>query len=215
AGDLARHARHSLHQRQPGVRAHEGHRGGIRGRRGARCARRSGAARARRAARGRRRRGGVPGLRRGPVRHRAEPDRRRRADAQPVRPDPGARYAPASVVSELVAVVTGAGSGIGRAIAVALAEHGYRLALLDVVPGAEILECDVADPERVAEAFGAIDTHFGRVDLLVNNAVVPVPRAHPEDLALADWRRTLDVNLTGYFLCAQAAGKRMIADGRG
>jgi NAD(P)-dependent dehydrogenase (short-subunit alcohol dehydrogenase family) len=77
------------------------------------------------------------------------------------------------------------------------------------------VECDVADPERVAAAFAAVDERFGRIDLLVNNAVIPVPRVHPEDLALSDWQRTLDVNLTGYFLCAQAAGRRMIAAGRG
>jgi NAD(P)-dependent dehydrogenase (short-subunit alcohol dehydrogenase family) len=126
-----------------------------------------------------------------------------------------------------VAVVTGAGSGIGRAIAASLAEQGYRLVLLDVEVeqaretagllrgGTAVFDCDVAEPERVAAAFAAIDEGFGRVDLLVNNAVVPVPRVHPEDLALADWQRTLDVNLTGYFLCAQAAGRRMIAAGRG
>jgi NAD(P)-dependent dehydrogenase (short-subunit alcohol dehydrogenase family) len=67
----------------------------------------------------------------------------------------------------------------------------------------------------VAAAFAAVDERFGRIDLLVNNAVIPVPRVHPEDLALSDWQRTLDVNLTGYFLCAQAAGRRMIAAGRG
>jgi NAD(P)-dependent dehydrogenase (short-subunit alcohol dehydrogenase family) len=126
-----------------------------------------------------------------------------------------------------VAVVTGAGSGIGRAIAASLAEHGYRLALLDVdaeraretaelVRGAAApFDCDVAEPERVADAFVAIDEHFGLVDLLVNNAVVSVPRVHPEDLALSDWQRTIDVNLTGYFLCAQAAGRRMIEQGAG
>ena len=129
-----------------------------------------------------------------------------------------------------VAVVTGAGSGIGRATAVSLAEQQYLLALLDVdvehaeetatlVRGSGLdalaVECDVADPERVAAAFAAVDERFGRIDLLVNNAVIPVPRVHPEDLALSDWQRTLDVNLTGYFLCAQAAGRRMIAAGHG
>ncbi len=129
-----------------------------------------------------------------------------------------------------VAVVTGAGSGIGRATALSLAEQQYLLALLDVdlehaeetttlVRGSRLdavaVECDVADPERVAAAFAAVDERFGRIDLLVNNAVIPVPRVHPEDLALSDWQRALDVNLTGYFLCAQAAGRRMIAAGRG
>ncbi len=129
-----------------------------------------------------------------------------------------------------VAVVTGAGSGIGRAIAIALAEHDYRLALLDVAvePAAEtaaladrsgaetaVFDCDVSDPDRVAAAFAGIDERFGGIDLLVNNAVTPVPRVHPEELALRDWQQSLDVNLTGCFLCAQAAGRRMIAAGRG
>lgn len=126
--------------------------------------------------------------------------------------------------------MTGAGSGIGRAIASALAEQRYQLALLDIDSErvgetvelvrrsgarASAFDCDVADHERLANAFAAIDKSLGRVDVLVNNAVVPVPRVHPEDLALSDWQRTIDVNLTGYFLCAQAAGRRMIAAGRG
>jgi NAD(P)-dependent dehydrogenase (short-subunit alcohol dehydrogenase family) len=129
-----------------------------------------------------------------------------------------------------VAVVTGAGSGIGRAIAVMLAEQRYRLSLLDIDgeraretaelvqrSGAEAdaFDCDVADPDRVADVFTGVDERFGGVDLLVNNAVIPVPRMHPEDLPLSDWQRTLDVNLTGYFLCGQAAGRRMIAAGHG
>ena len=129
-----------------------------------------------------------------------------------------------------VAVVLGAVWGMVRATAVWLAAHKARLGVLAVaVAHAEetttlvrrsgldalAVECDVADPARVAAAFAAVDERFGRIDLLVNNAVIPVPRVHPEDLAPSDWQRTLDVNLTGYFLCAQAAGRRMIAAGHG
>lgn len=131
-----------------------------------------------------------------------------------------------SNVAARTVLITGAGSGIGRAVALALGAEGARLALLDIdhaaaekvaaeLDGALALACDVAQQAQVRAAFAAVEEHFGGVDVLVNNAIAPVPRAHPEDLELERWEHSLRVNLTGYFLCAQEAGRRMIATGHG
>ncbi len=117
-----------------------------------------------------------------------------------------------------VAVVTGASRGIGLAIARALAAAGSSLVLAarsslaevsDVVSarGAAFLaqECDVTQEEDVAALFTALKERFGRVDILVNNAGVSHPVRSVEELSLADWRRNLDTNLTGMFLCTRAA----------
>jgi NAD(P)-dependent dehydrogenase (short-subunit alcohol dehydrogenase family) len=125
-----------------------------------------------------------------------------------------------------VVVITGAGSGIGRVVALALAGKGARLALLDIdgraaeavageVDGAIAVACDVAEHAQVEGAFALVEERLGGVDVLVNNAIAPVPRSHPEDLELERWEHSLRVNLTGYFLCAQEAGRRMIAAGNG
>ncbi|GAA3026809.1 SDR family oxidoreductase [Kitasatospora albolonga] len=120
-----------------------------------------------------------------------------------------------------VAVVTGAGSGVGRAVALELAAHGWRLVLagrradaLDAVAAeaaspALAVPTDVTDPAAVDALFDAAVSAYGRVDLLFNNAGsfgTPTP---VEDLAVADWRAVVDLNLTGAFLCAQAAFRRM------
>ena len=133
-------------------------------------------------------------------------------------------------LTDRVAVVTGAGGSLGRAIAVGLAEAGASLALLDVQPdalqataemvrGADrpvvALPTDVASEAAVEAAFVAIDAAFGRIDILVNNAAAPVERVVPEAFPLDAWERSLAVNLTGYFLCARAAGARMVPAGRG
>ena len=133
-------------------------------------------------------------------------------------------------LSGRVAVVTGAASGIGQAIAVGLARHGARVVAADINEtglgvtaerirgeGGEAIAiiCDVADEAAVARLFEAADTTFGRVDILVNDAFVSVVRATPEDFPLAAWERSIAVNLTGYFLCAREAGRRMIAQGGG
>jgi NAD(P)-dependent dehydrogenase (short-subunit alcohol dehydrogenase family) len=118
----------------------------------------------------------------------------------------------------MIAVVTGAGSGIGRAAARALHAEGWELvlagrredALRETLSDATIVPTDVtqaADVERLFEA-------AGEVELLFNNAGVSVPAA-VQDLALTDWQRVVDTNLTGVFLCAQAAFRAMIAHGRG
>ncbi|MFI5528251.1 SDR family oxidoreductase [Kitasatospora sp. NPDC051853] len=120
-----------------------------------------------------------------------------------------------------VAVVTGAGSGVGRAVALELAAHGWRLVLagrraaaLDAVAAeaaspALAVPTDVTDPAAVDALFDAAVSAHGRIDLLFNNAGsfgTPTP---VEDLAVADWRAVVDLNLTGAFLCAQAAFRRM------
>ncbi|MEU0623036.1 SDR family oxidoreductase [Streptomyces rubiginosohelvolus] len=122
-----------------------------------------------------------------------------------------------------VAVVTGAGSGIGRAVALALASGGWSLALAGrrAEPLAETaaaagdtealcVTTDVTDADEVAALFTAVRDRFGRLDLLFNNAGTFGPGGVPlEDLAVADWRAVVDVNLTGAFLCAQAAYRLM------
>ncbi|WP_304169012.1 SDR family oxidoreductase [Phenylobacterium aquaticum] len=125
--------------------------------------------------------------------------------------------------TDKIALVTGAGSGIGRASAQALAKAGWRVAL--VGRRAEALAAtaatdpdrlvpfpgDVADPEAVRAVFAATEARFGRLDLVFNNAGTGAPPVPFEDLDLAAWRRVVDVNLTGAFLCAQAAFRIMKA----
>lgn len=122
-----------------------------------------------------------------------------------------------------VAVVTGAGSGIGRAVAVELLRAGWAVALAGrrpqtleetgaLVPDGERLavRTDVARPEDVAALFAATVERFGRVDLLFNNAGTFGPGGVPvEELSYDAWRHVVDTNLNGAFLCAQAAYRQM------
>ena len=120
-----------------------------------------------------------------------------------------------------IALVTGAGSGIGRAAAVALAGEGFtvvlagrRLAALDSAAteaghGAVAITCDVRDPAAVAALFAEIDARFGRLDLLFNNAGVGAPPVPLEDLDLAQWAAVIETNVTGTFLCTQEAFRLM------
>ena len=122
-----------------------------------------------------------------------------------------------------VAVVTGAGTGIGRASATALLGAGWRVVfagrrpepLDDAIRNAKGSESnalavptDVSDPESVRALFERTVTHFGRVDFLFNNAGVsgggPI-----EDITFEQWKQVVDINLTGSFLCAQAAFRAM------
>ena len=123
------------------------------------------------------------------------------------------------------ALVTGAASGIGAAIAEALDEKGVRVAVLDLdkdaaAQKAETLKeaiavhCDVADVASVQAAVSQVAMSFGHVDILVNCAGI-VDLAPAEELSLSAWQRTLDINLTGSFLVAQAVGRLMIARGSG
>jgi NAD(P)-dependent dehydrogenase (short-subunit alcohol dehydrogenase family) len=119
-----------------------------------------------------------------------------------------------------VAVVTGAGSGLGRGIARALMAAGWRVALAgrrekhlieaSTAPGeALIVPTDVSSEQDVAALFGHVRREWGRVDLLVNNAGITGRRGAVDELSLADWRQVVDTNLTGAFLCAQHAVRIM------
>jgi NAD(P)-dependent dehydrogenase (short-subunit alcohol dehydrogenase family) len=121
-----------------------------------------------------------------------------------------------------VAVVTGAGSGIGRAVAEALAAGGWRVVLAgrreaplrEVAAGGagfDVVPTDVTDEDAVRRLFeGAVERH-GRVDLLVNNAGRSLPAAEVDEISLADWQAVVDVNLTGMFLCLREAFRVMRA----
>ncbi len=127
------------------------------------------------------------------------------------------------VDSGKVALVTGAGSGIGRAVALALLRDGYRVILagrrsdaLDATaslaaPGAISLPvpADVTDPKSVRSLFERSVKAFGRLDLLFNNAGTGAPPVPLEELGYEQWRLVVDVNLTGPFLCTQEAFKVM------
>jgi NAD(P)-dependent dehydrogenase (short-subunit alcohol dehydrogenase family) len=121
-----------------------------------------------------------------------------------------------------IAVVTGAGSGIGRHCALALAKAGFIIVLagrrreaLEETAGLAgsvqslTVQTDVSDPSQVEELFGRVKDRFGRLDVLFNNAGTSAPPVPFEDLKLEDWNRVVAVNLTGMFLCAQAAFRMM------
>ena len=121
-----------------------------------------------------------------------------------------------------IALVTGAGSGIGRAVAHALAAQGYQLALsgrrrqaleetAKTCPGALVAPADVSDPGEVAGLFESVRAKFGRLDLLFNNAGAGARPVPIEDLSYSDWQTVVGVNLTGAFLCTQQAVKMMKA----
>jgi NAD(P)-dependent dehydrogenase (short-subunit alcohol dehydrogenase family) len=119
-----------------------------------------------------------------------------------------------------VAVVTGAGTGVGKAAALALLRDGYRVALAGrraeplqraiVDSGVEAsralaVPTDVTDPASVAELFAATTQAFGRLDVLFNNAGIGAPAVPLEELSFEQWRAVVDTNLTGPFLCTQEA----------
>ncbi len=122
-----------------------------------------------------------------------------------------------------VAVVTGAGTGIGRASAIALIQDGYRVALAGrrMEPLQETAELagspqsaiavptDVADASSVDNLFSKTVEAFGRIDVLFNNAGVGAPAAEVDELSLEQWQNVVDINLTGVFLCCRAAMKVM------
>src|SRR5437773_7127783 len=123
-----------------------------------------------------------------------------------------------------VAIVTGAGTGIGKSVSLALLEDGYRVTLAgrrrelleqtaaEAGPAAAqalVVPADVTDPESVRILFARTKEAFGRLDLLFNNAGTNVPAMPLEDLSYEQWKSVVDVNLTGAFLCTQAAFRLM------
>ena len=118
-------------------------------------------------------------------------------------------------------VITGASAGIGRATAQAFLAAGWNVALiarraeamagLATHPQALALPCDVTDAAGVDAAFSAAVTRFGRVDALFNNAGISRPNGLIDEIAVQDWLDTVNVNLTGMFLCARAAFRQMRA----
>src|SRR5262249_31879864 len=122
--------------------------------------------------------------------------------------------------SPRIALVTGAGSGIGRAVTRGLLEHGYAVVLagrqqerLDAVIGeagehgarAVAVATDVSDPASVRHLFETVRSRFGRLDVLFNNAGTGAPGVGFDELTVDQWKAVVDVNLTGVFLCAQQA----------
>lgn len=123
-----------------------------------------------------------------------------------------------------VALVTGAGSGIGRAVAIGLLQEGYAVVLAgrraDLLKQtasesgprethALAVPTDVTDPESVRKLFEATRERFGRLDVLFNNAGINVPGVPLDQLSVEQWKAVVDVNLTGVFLCTQQAFLQM------
>jgi len=134
-------------------------------------------------------------------------------------------------IANKVVLNTGAGSGIGRAMAHAFARHGAKLMLLDLdaaglaetraqltdaFPDVEVdcVQASITDDAAVEQACAATQARFGQIDILLNNAGISMNKPSLE-LTPAEWRRVIDIDLTGTFYCAQAAGKRMAAQRSG
>lgn len=128
-----------------------------------------------------------------------------------------------------VSLITGAGRGIGRSIALGLAEAGSDLVLcsrsrdeLETVATeargrgvrALVVTCDVSVPEQITAAVDTAIREFGHIDVLINNAGLAIKKP-AEDLPLEDWQTIINVNLTGVFLMAQAVGRHMLERGSG
>ena len=120
-------------------------------------------------------------------------------------------------MSSKVALITGAGSGIGRAVAIKLASSDFNVVLAgrtqsrldrvasEIGPQALAIATDVCDSASVASLFDAIREKYGRLDVLFNNAGVSAPPQPLDALSLEHWRAVMDTNVTGVFLCTQAA----------
>jgi NAD(P)-dependent dehydrogenase (short-subunit alcohol dehydrogenase family) len=119
-----------------------------------------------------------------------------------------------------IALITGAGTGVGKSAVLALAREGYAVALTgrrkelleEVAAEAQalgaktlVVQADVGDPAQVKALFAKVKETFGRLDLLFNNAGMGAPAVPMDELPFETWKAVVDVNLTGSFLCAQAA----------
>jgi NAD(P)-dependent dehydrogenase (short-subunit alcohol dehydrogenase family) len=126
--------------------------------------------------------------------------------------------------SNKIALITGAGTGIGRAVSLALAEEGYTVVVIGrrLEPLAQVADevaklgrralamtADVSNEESVRVLFSRVEAELGRLDLLFNNAGTIAPPVPLEELTLAQWQSVIDVNVTGAFLCTQAAMRLM------
>lgn len=118
------------------------------------------------------------------------------------------------------ALITGAGSGIGRAVARKFLDHGWKVALLgrreppltETAGGhnnARVVPCDVTDADALAGAFAGIARDWGRLDVLFNNAGTNVPGRPIDEIGVEEWQQVLDINITGMFLAARAAFGQM------
>lgn len=120
-----------------------------------------------------------------------------------------------------VALVTGAGSGIGKQSSLALANAGYKVVLVgrrqdrlqevaEMITGDSlVIAADIGKPDEVAAVFKETESKYGRLDVLFNNAGSGAPPVSLEDVTFEQWQRVVDVNLTGAFLCTQEAFKLM------
>ncbi len=128
-----------------------------------------------------------------------------------------------------VAVLTGAASGLAQAMAIGMAEYGADIVCVDINEAGLIktvdqitalgrkamaVRCDLSQPNEITHLWEEVDRSFGHVEIHVNAAFAP-SRARPEEISLDEWNKVMTVNSTGYFLCAQAAGQRMIRQGHG
>jgi NAD(P)-dependent dehydrogenase (short-subunit alcohol dehydrogenase family) len=128
--------------------------------------------------------------------------------------------------TQKVAVVTGAGTGVGKAAALALLREGYAVALAgrrkdkleetaaeakSLTGKALVVETDVTDPKSIRDLFAKTRDAFGRIDVLFNNAGIGAPAVPLEDLPYETWKKVVDTNFTGMFLCTQEAIKIMKA----
>jgi NAD(P)-dependent dehydrogenase (short-subunit alcohol dehydrogenase family) len=130
-----------------------------------------------------------------------------------------------SEASENIAIVTGGGSGIGRAVTFGLVDDGYHVTITgrredrlfetkEAASSPDRVTCipaDVSDPDGVASVFKAVSDQHGRLDVLFNNAGTGAPPIPMEELTLDQWNRVVGVNLTGAFLCTQSAIRLMKA----
>jgi gluconate 5-dehydrogenase/2-deoxy-D-gluconate 3-dehydrogenase len=132
---------------------------------------------------------------------------------------------PNFLLENQIAVVTGGGSGIGRAVALTFAAAGARVVVLDAQEAAatrvadeigitgQAVVADVRDAEAIEEAFAEVARRYGHIDVLFNNA--GINRRHPTlEMPLGDWNAVVAVNMTGMFICARAAVRHMATGGR-